>query len=260
MIGWGSVTIACELSGLTQNRGRRTVLRGLTFSVGRGVTGLLGPNGAGKTTLLETIVTLLPPRGGALTVCGWDAASPRSRSEIRRQTGFLPQSFQAIPGFTVRDFVTYVAWTKGLDGPVATTAVGEALEAVDLHDRAQSKVRTLSGGMRQRLGIACAIVHSPAFLVLYEPTVGLDPAQRLEFRRLIRDLSAETAVLTSTHLTDDVAAVCDQVVVMSDGQTRYSGSVDGIVALGSGGGEGRQELGATTAIEQGYLRVLASDR
>jgi ABC-2 type transport system ATP-binding protein len=235
---------------MVQRRGKRTILRGATFSLGGGVTALLGPNGAGKTTLLETVVTLLPPAGGEIHVLGENLGEKQGRERARRRIGYLPQNFGYVASFSVADFVSYVAWTKGMRSAAGAKAVREVIDAVGLTDNSQTRMSKLSGGMRQRAGIAAALVHRPEFLVLDEPTVGLDPRQRSDFRKLIRNLAATTPVLLSTHLTDDVSAMCDDVLVLEEGDIVFHGTVKELAEAGS------VELEGDTELERGYHAVV----
>ncbi|MGK5444853.1 ABC transporter ATP-binding protein [Micromonospora sp. URMC 105] len=234
---------------LSQGYGRHTVFRGLDIDVRPGVTGLLGPNGAGKTTLLRTLATVQPPRDGRLTIDGREVRSEAEARTARRQIGFLPQRFGFEPGMRVRDFVRYGAWLRGLppDGwaPAATTALGH----VGLTDEAAKKMGRLSGGMRQRAAIAWAIVGQPRVVLLDEPTVGLDPQQRLRFRDIIAGLT-DTTVLLSTHLIDDVDAICDRVVVMHAGEIRFAGPTDELKALDDSSMPGH------TPLERAYMSLL----
>jgi ABC-2 type transport system ATP-binding protein len=236
---------------LGQRYGRRWVFTDLSFAVERGIIGLLGPNGAGKTTLWNTVATLRAPAAGSLYVLGADVTRPRERREIRRRTGFLPQSFGYLASFTAREFVEYAAWLKGLGSAALPAAATRALEAVDLGDRAGSRLRELSGGMLRRVGIASAIVHEPELLILDEPTVGLDPEQRVHFRALLRELGDRVTVLVSTHLVEDVATVCGEVLVLGGGVIAFQGSPGALARRAAPGAAG------DTALERGYSAVLA---
>jgi ABC-2 type transport system ATP-binding protein len=198
--------------------GSRRAIRDVTFSLGPGVTGLLGPNGAGKTTLLRTIATAQAPDSGQILVEGIDATRSADHRAVRRRLGYLPQSPGYYPRFTVAEFVRHIAILKEIGGrEVRRAAVERALATVDLGHRRNDKVRSLSGGMRQRLALACAILGDPEVLVLDEPTVGLDPEQRVRFREIIAELGRTRAVLLSTHQTDDVASLCSRVIVLGEG-------------------------------------------
>ena len=178
-----------RIDGVRKRYGGVAALADLDLELGPGITGLLGPNGAGKTTLIRILATLLAPSAGEVRVNGWRAASPGDRVEIRRRLGYLPQDLGLYPRFTVFEFVDYLAILKELDDPADRhRRVRAALAAVELEDLAGRKIRTLSGGMRRRVGIAQAIVADPELLLLDEPTTGLDPEQRMRFRQLIAGL------------------------------------------------------------------------
>lgn len=236
------------IGDLAQGYGRNVVLSGLTFDIPVGVMGLLGPNGAGKTTLLRTLATVTPPRAGIITVCGELVDSERSARAARRVIGYLPQEFGYFPGFTVFDFVRYCAWMRAVPKANVDHAATEAIEAVALGDQRDTRMKSLSGGMLRRAGIASAIVGKPRLLLLDEPTVGLDPAQRLEFRDLLRSLT-DAAVVLSTHLVEDVAAVCDTVIVLTQGQVIFCGA-PATLASADLGGVGDSPL------ERGYMSIL----
>jgi len=165
--------------------------------------------------------------------------------------GFLPQSFGYDPRFTVAEFVTYAAWLKKVPSGQVAVRVTEAVEAVGLGDRAKDTLGTLSGGMLRRAGIAASVVCDPPLLILDEPTAGLDPAHRVEFRQVIRSLGEHTTVLVSTHLVEDVKHMCDRVVVLDEGRIRYSGTPAELT------GAARPDAPGDTELERGYSSVLA---
>lgn len=236
---------------LAQRYGRHQVFEGLDFTVPNGVTGLLGPNGAGKTTLLRTVCTLDSPTGGTLRVLGLDVSRRAELRMLRQRLGFLPQVFGYYPDFTVKEFVTYAAWLKRVPKSESRKCVDDALASVGLSDRADSKLRTLSGGMLRRAGIAHAIVHRPELLVLDEPTAGLDPQQRIDLRALVRRIGTDTTVIVSTHLVEDVAAMCAQVQVLAPGRFVFVGTPEELAAAAVPGAAGDNDL------ERGYSSVLA---
>ncbi|MCM3887597.1 ATP-binding cassette domain-containing protein [Frankia sp. R82] len=238
-----------SVTGLRQVYGRRMVLADVSFSLQEGVMGLLGPNGAGKTSLLRTLATVVPPGQGEVRVAGSVVRTGREARLARRGIGYLPQDFGYLPGFSVYDFVRYVAWLREVPRGAAHEGTLRAIEGVGLSDRMHDRLRTLSGGMLRRAGIASAIVGDPKLLLLDEPTVGLDPAQRLDFRALIRSLSSRAVVL-STHLVEDVAALCDTVVVLDGGRVVFSGRTEELSELAAPDAPG------DTAIERGYMSVL----
>jgi ABC-2 type transport system ATP-binding protein len=230
-------------------RRRRPALDQVTLALGVGVTGLLGPNGAGKTTLMRLIAGSIRPDAGSVSV-GGEPARGAGRRRVRRQLGWLPQDPARIPGFSVRDYVAYAAWLRGVpDGEVAG-AVARALDLVDLADSGPNRLAALSGGMFRRAAIAATIVHRPAVLLLDEPTAGLDPGQRASFRSLLATLGQQACVVMSTHLTADVESSCDDVVVLADGTIRFTGPLDGFRSLHPVSG------GATASVEAAYLELV----
>lgn len=236
---------------ITQGYGTKAVLTSFSVRLEPGVTALLGPNGAGKTTLLRTLATVQPPKNGRLIVAGQEVASEKSARLARREIGYLPQRFGYDPGMKVQDFVYYGAWVRGMRSKELKSEVSDALEYVGLSDQAHRKMKSLSGGMRQRAAIAWAIVGRPRIVLLDEPTVGLDPQQRFSFRELVAGLKDVTVVL-STHLTDDVDAVCDRVLVLENGATVFQGSKEELKLL-----DDPQMLG-NTPIERAYVSLLSS--
>ena len=228
----GTKTDTVALDGLGKSFGRTRAVEDVTLSVGRGVVGLLGPNGAGKTTLLRMIATVLAPDSGSLRLLGQDPARPSERIEIRRRLGYLPQSPGLYAGFTAYDLVDYVAVLKEhSDKAWRQREVRRVLESVELSHVMHRKIRTLSGGTRQRVALAAAMVGSPDLLVLDEPANGLDPDQRLRLRSL---LSQSQTVLMSTHNISEVAALCQAVYVMFSGRIRFAGTPAGLAALADG--------------------------
>ena len=214
--------------------GRTTALDGLSLDLGPGVTGLLGPNGAGKTTLLRILATVLAPDKGSVRVLGLDPSKADDRLALRRRLGYLPQDVGAYPGFSVREFVDYIAVLKEhTDRRARRQEVDRVLELVDLTDKAFTKTRSLSGGMRRRLGLATAFLGDPELLVLDEPAVGLDPQQRLRFRELVSN-NPDRCVLLSTHQTEDVAALCREVVVLDAGRVLFRGAPSELAASARG--------------------------
>ncbi|MEU8181136.1 ABC transporter ATP-binding protein [Micromonospora sp. NPDC049044] len=226
---------AVQADGLALRYGRTTALEDVSFTLRTGVTGLLGPNGAGKTTLLRIVATALPAGGGTLRVFGHDPSTSPGRLAVRRRLGYLPQDPGFHPSFTAFEFVDYVAILKELTHRTARHAeVARVLSAVGLADRRRSRIRTLSGGMRQRLALAAALVGDPDLVILDEPTVGLDPEQRLRFRELVADLGERRTVLLSTHQTEDVMSLCQEVVVLDRGRVRFAGTPAELAGLAAG--------------------------
>jgi ABC-2 type transport system ATP-binding protein len=231
----GNAMTSVKITGLGKRYGATTALDDLHLEIGTGVTGLLGPNGAGKTTLLRCLATALAPDSGRIEAFGLDPAVAARRTQLRRRLGYLPQNPGLYPNFTAAALLDYVAVLKELiDGPRRRAEVSRVLEEVGLADRAKVKVRKLSGGMRQRLGLAQALLGDPDLLILDEPTVGLDPEQRMLFRALISRLGETRTVLLSTHQTEDVGALCERVVVMNRGRSIFDGTPRGLADLADG--------------------------
>jgi ABC-2 type transport system ATP-binding protein len=189
------------------------------------VLGVLGPNGAGKTTLLRVVATVLAPDAGRVRLLGCDPGRSDGRLTIRRRLGYLPQEPGFHRSFTGFEFVDYVAILKEMvDRRARHAEVRRVLGLVGLEREAHRKIKKLSGGMRRRLALALALIGDPDLLVLDEPTVGLDPEQRLRFRALVSEHAEGRTVLLSTHQTEDVAALCPRVVVLADGHVRFDGT------------------------------------
>ncbi|MEU2864516.1 ABC transporter ATP-binding protein [Streptomyces mirabilis] len=222
-------------SGLTLRYGGTVALDDVSLRLSEGVTGLLGPNGAGKTTLLRVLATAVPADRGAFTVLGHDPSTSSGRLDVRRALGYLPQTPAFHPDFSAFEFVDYVAILKELtDRSARHREVRRVLEAVDLSDVRGKRIKRLSGGMRQRVGLAAALVGDPGFLVLDEPTVGLDPEQRMRFREMIAEAGMRRTVLLSTHQTEDVAMLCHRVIVMVRGSVRFEGTPAELTARAAG--------------------------
>lgn len=276
-----------EAEGLAKSYGRHRALDGFDMVAHPGVTGLLGPNGAGKTTLLRGLATVLPLDAGSLRLLGRDPADEDQRLQIRRRLGYLPQEAGFHRGFTTFEALDYVAVLKEhTERRSRHEEVRRVLDLVGLSEVATKKVRALSGGMRRRLGLAQALLGRPELLVLDEPTVGLDPEQRMRFRDLVSESGTGRTVVLSTHQTEDVAAVCSHVVVVDRGRSLFAGTPTDLAAYARGRvwvddekdpralaswrvGSGRYHLvgdppsGAELvdpSIEDGYLLLLGPDR
>lgn len=205
---------------LTKQYKNKIAVDRISLRLDKGVHGLLGANGAGKTTLMRMICGILKPTGGTVTFDNMDVSEEGYRAIL----GYLPQDFGYYPEFSGRDFLMYLAALKGISKPRAKKKTDELLELVSLRDVANKKIRTYSGGMKQRLGIAQALLNDPKLLVLDEPTVGLDPKERVKFREIIKQLGEESVVLLSTHIVSDIEHIADNVLIMRAGQLVYQGN------------------------------------
>jgi ABC-2 type transport system ATP-binding protein len=223
--------------------GRTHVLRDLNWVLGPGVTGVLGPNGAGKTTLLRLLVGMARPKRGAIRISG----------DNGRRVGYLPQRFSLAGEMRLQDTVAYAAWIQGVARSKCAEHAADALAAVELADRMRQRCRTLSGGQRQRLGIAASIVHRPELLVLDEPTVGLDPEQRIRVRQIIADIGRDRMVLLSTHLAEDITHLCSRVGVLTGGRIVFDGTPDDLV-------DGRVKSEGTLGSDFEHAYVAIIDR
>ncbi len=206
-----------QVEGLTKYYGAFKAVDDLSFTAERGeILGFLGPNGAGKTTTMRILTGYMPPTEGQVVVAGYDMLE--QPLEARRHVGYLPESVPLYREMTVWQYVEYMADLYGINRKERMDRVGQALEQVDLLDRAESMVSNLSKGMRQRVGLAQALVHQPDVLILDEPTIGLDPAQIREVRELIRQVGQDRTVMLSTHILSEVEQMCSRVLVINKGQ------------------------------------------
>ena len=207
---------------LTKQFQNKIAVDRISLRLHSGVFGLLGTNGAGKTTLMRMLCGILQPTGGTIAFDGMDVREEGYRAVL----GYLPQDFGYYPEFTAMDFLLYMAALKGLPGQSAKRRANELLELVGLQDMSRKKIKTFSGGMKQRLGIAQALLNNPKLLILDEPTAGLDPKERVRFRNLIGQLGKDRIVLLSTHIVSDIEHIADEVLMMKDGNLIYHGPWD----------------------------------
>lgn len=202
-------------------------LAGIDLRLGPGVLGLLGPNGAGKSTLMRILATLARPTAGRVLWNGVDVA--RNPNVLRASLGYLPQDFGIYPALSAREFLAYLAAVKGLSGKAAASRIESCLADVGLSEAADRRLGDFSGGMRQRVGIAQALLNDPQLLIVDEPTVGLDPEERQRFRHLITDLAGARLVILSTHIVSDVEASSTTLAVMAKGRLLYYGALGGLI-------------------------------
>jgi ABC-type multidrug transport system ATPase subunit len=220
---------------VTFRRGQVRALDGVNLRLPTGMVGLLGPNGAGKTTFMRVLTGVLQPASGTVSVDGTDLTSRAQRREVKAATGYLPQELGLYPDLTARQFLDYMALLKGItDKRARRDRVHEVLELVSLDDVARRKLKTYSGGMKRRVGIAQAILNDPRLLIVDEPTVGLDPEERLRFRSLLATLSGDRTVLLSTHIVDDIVQTCPNVVVIEHGSIAFQGAIGDLAARAEG--------------------------
>ena len=213
---------------LTKQYGAKTAVDRLNLTLSNGVYGLLGANGAGKTTLMRLLCDIQSPTSGKITLDGKDISD--LGEHYRNLLGYLPQHFGYYPDFTAWDFLRYVAALKGLSEQQAKKKAAELLEAVDLTNERKHKIKTFSGGMKQRLGIAQAMLNDPRILILDEPTAGLDPKERVRFRNLISAFSKDRIVILSTHIVSDVEFIAEEIIMMKSGQLLQFGKPQEITA------------------------------
>ena len=213
---------------LTKKYGSRIAVNHLNLTLSNGVYGLLGANGAGKTTFMRLLCDIQTPTSGEITLDGKNISALGER--YRNLIGYLPQSFGYYPDFTAWDFLLYVAALKGLNGKQAKKKAAELLEVVGLSKVQDRKIKTFSGGMKQRLGIAQAMLNDPRILILDEPTAGLDPKERVRFRNLISAFSKERIVILSTHIVSDVEFIAEEIIMMKAGKILHFGKTQKITA------------------------------
>ena len=204
----------------------------LSLDLGPGILGLLGPNGAGKSTLMRILATLARPTAGTVSWNGIDIA--RQPNAVRCALGYLPQDFGVYPALTAREFLAFLAAVKGLSGAFARERIESCLSLVGLNDVADRRLGEFSGGMRQRVGIAQALLNDPSLLIVDEPTVGLDPEERMRFRHLLTELAGQRLVILSTHIVSDVEASATALAVMSAGRLRFHGTPEQLLARADG--------------------------
>ncbi len=212
---------------ITKQYANKIAVDRISCSLKDGVYALLGANGAGKTTLMRMLCGVLKPTSGEIKLNGLNT----SDEEYRNSLGYLPQDFGYYPDFTAMEFLMYISSLKGLDKPTAKLRSTELLNLTSLSDVAKKKIKTFSGGMKQRLGIAQAMLNNPKLLILDEPTAGLDPKERVKFRNLISDLSKDRIIILSTHIVSDIEYIANKILIMKSGQLIHNDSLDEIIKI-----------------------------
>jgi ABC-2 type transport system ATP-binding protein len=211
---------------ITKVYGKQKALDDVTIDISAGeVAGLLGPNGAGKSTMMKIISCFLPPTSGEVSVAGFDIME--QEIEVKKRVGYLPENNPLYPDMYVREYLSFLAGVHRL-GKAGRTRIGEMIDITGLAEEQNKKIGALSKGYRQRVGLAQALIHDPAVLVLDEPTSGLDPNQLLEIRSLIKDIGKEKTVLLSTHIMQEVEAICDRAIIIHQGRIVADDSTDNL--------------------------------
>ncbi|MCI9465379.1 MAG: ABC transporter ATP-binding protein [Lachnospiraceae bacterium] len=221
-----------SIDRLTKHYGSKIAVDCVSATLKKGVYGLLGANGAGKTTLMRMLCAILESTSGGVFLNGKDIIE--MGADYRNVLGYLPQDFGYYPGYTAMEFLMYVSALKGIPKSIARKRTVELLEEVGLGDAADRKVRTFSGGMKQRIGIAQALLNHPEILILDEPTAGLDPKERVRFRNLLSDYAGDKIVILSTHIVSDIEAIADEVLFMKKGKFVLQGSVPALIKKAGG--------------------------
>lgn len=211
-------------------RGGIQALNDIDLTISSGMFGLLGPNGAGKTTLMRILAGILRPTSGDLYIGEYDGNTEKGRTAIKRMLGYLPQDLGVYPDLSAREFLDYIGILKGMDDrKVRQSRVSELLEVVSLTNVANRKLKTFSGGMKRRIGIAQALLNDPQLLIVDEPTAGLDPEERIRFRNLLSELAGDRTVLLSTHIVEDIAQTCRNLAIMNNGYVIFQGTTMDLV-------------------------------
>ncbi len=215
--------------------GKVQALRGVDLEIGSGMFGLIGPNGAGKTTLMRIMAGLLAPSSGAVRVFDQDVTTSRGKLATKAVLGYLPQELGLYPNLTAREFLDYIAILKGVaDRAARRRQVAEVLQQVRLSEDADRQLKTYSGGMKRRVGIAQALLGNPRLLIVDEPTSGLDPEERVRLRNLLSDMAAQRTVILSTHIVEDISQICNDLAVIAHGQVLFRGAPRDLIGRARG--------------------------
>ena len=225
-----------EIQNLTKTYGTGVhALRGINLNIEAGMFGLVGPNGAGKTTLMRILAGLLNPTSGKLHAFGNDMLTTPGKLATKALLGYLPQDLGLYPNLTGREFLDYVAILKGVaNGQLRRAQIDELLETVRLTDVANRRLKTYSGGMKRRIGIAQAMLGNPRLLIVDEPTVGLDPEERVRFRNLLSEMAKRCTVILSTHIIEDISHSCNDLAIINEGEVLFRGAPADLVGQARG--------------------------
>ena len=219
------------IKNLSKNYGRKAALKNVSVTIHSGMYGLLGRNGAGKTSLMRILATLSVPSGGEVSMNG---ISIKETGKIREIIGYLPQDFSFYRNMSVYDAMDYLGLLSNLPDKIRKERIVSLLEQVNLKENMRTKIKALSGGMRQRLGIAQALLHGPQILIVDEPTAGLDPEERIRFRNLLSEFAEDRIVILSTHISSDVEASCENIGVLDNGKMIWNGATEELVKQAEG--------------------------
>lgn len=244
-----------EVEGLSKIYGTKSAIKDISFTVQTGeILGFLGPNGAGKTTTMRILAGYLPASTGTAKIAGYDVHT--DSMAVRQHIGYLPEHPPLYPEMTVEDFLYFVARIKGVSRPLQAARVGEVIERCNLLEHRRSPIRKLSKGMKQRVGIAQAIVHDPPVIILDEPTVGLDPKQIIDMRHLIKSLAGDHTVILSTHILPEVSMTCDRVTIINRGKVVTTNTPETLMAELAGGNGYEIEIDGNPAEIQKMLQIM----
>ena len=219
------------VSNLSKRFGKKQALDNINLEIDSGMFGLLGRNGAGKTTFMRILATLLSKTEGSIHMCGVPIENTK---EIRNMVGYLPQDFSMYPNMTVYKAMDYLAVLSDIPLRKRRKIIAKLLSKVNLTNYQNVKVKSLSGGMNRRLGIAQALIHNPRVLIVDEPTAGLDPEERIRFRNLLCEIANDRIVILSTHIVGDIEATCENVAILNSGKVIYNGSTEALAKLAEG--------------------------
>ncbi len=219
------------IDNLSKRYGKKEAIKNLSLKIPSGMYGLLGRNGAGKTSLMRILAALSVPTNGDIWLNG---VSMKETAKIREMVGYLPQDFSMYRSMTVLGAMDYLGLLSDIPKEIRKERIDELLEKVNLKDNARTKIKALSGGMKRRLGIAQALLHNPQILIVDEPTIGLDPEERIRFRNLLSDFADDRIVLLSTHIASDIESICDGVAVLNDGRLLFHGSTEELIRRADG--------------------------